>query len=136
MVLRRTRTKEGISPAACDHLAGMRADKGIARAARYHQKLVQSVVRRLIWAMNDESGTNAQTAPAVLLAIAGEDPELLLPMLPDIVRLAGDRGLHDGLSRTLRIVKDSCPGKIGKSLSRALNQRFSGGEPHGVGSAV
>jgi len=112
------------------------AAQGIARAARYHRKLVQSIVRRLIWAMNDESGTNAETAPAVLLAIAGEDPELLLPMLPDIIRLAGDRGLHDGLSRTLRIVKDSCPGKIGESLSRALNRRFSKGEPHGVGSAV
>jgi cobyrinic acid a,c-diamide synthase len=112
------------------------AAQGIARAARYHRSLVQSVVRRLIWAMNDESGTNAQTAPAVLLAIAGEDPGMLLPVLPDIIRLAGDSGLYRDLSKTLRIVKDSCPGKIGESLSRALNQRFSGGEPHGVGSVV
>jgi hypothetical protein len=112
------------------------AARGLAMAARYHKNLIQSVVRRLIWAMNDESGTNAQTAPAVLLAIALEDPELLLPVLPDIVRLAGDSGLYDGLSKTLRVVQDSCPGKIGESLSRALNQRFSGGEPYGAGSAV
>jgi hypothetical protein len=112
------------------------AAQGVALAARYHKNLIRSVVRRLIWAMNDESGTNAQTAPAVLLAIAGEDPELLLPVLGDIIRLAGDRGLYKGLSMTLRVVKDNCPGKIGESLSRALNRRFSGGDSHGVGNVI
>jgi cobyrinic acid a,c-diamide synthase len=112
------------------------AAQGIALASRHHQGLVQNVVRRLIWAMNDESGTNAQSAPAVLQAIAEEDPELLLPVLGDIIRLAADEGLYQGLAKTLRIIKESCPGKIGRSLGEALNRKISKGELNGVGSAI
>ena len=43
-----------------------------AVAARHHPDLVQQVVRRLVWAMNDESGTNALTAPEVVKAVADE----------------------------------------------------------------
>ncbi len=98
-----------VSRAAIRYLVGMSynadpeirktATRGIALAARHHPKRVQEVVRRLIWAMNDESATNALTAPEVLEAIAEETPELLLPMVPDLTRLAADPGLHEGLSR-------------------------------------
>jgi hypothetical protein len=98
------------------------AVRGVALAARYHPELVQNVVRRLVWAMNDESATNALTAPEVLLAIAGERPELLLPVVPDLTRLAGDPGLQDGLAKTLKTVARRCPGKVGASLSRSLNE--------------
>ncbi len=100
------------------------AARGVAIAARYHPKLIQNVVRRLIWAMNDESGTNAVTAPQVLEAIACEQPEMLLPVVPDMTRLAADLGLHDGLAKTLRIVSSRCPGKVGERLGESLNQRF------------
>jgi hypothetical protein len=100
------------------------AARGVAIAARYHPKLVENVVRRLIWAMNDESGTNAVTAPEVLEAIAREQPELLLPVVPDLTRLAADLGLHDGLAKTLHIVADRCPGKVGERLGESLNRRF------------
>jgi cobyrinic acid a,c-diamide synthase len=112
------------------------AARGIALAIRHHPGLVQNVVRRLIWAMNEESGTNAQTAPTVLQAIAGEDAEFLLPVLPDLIRLAADEGLYRGLAKTLIIIKDSCPGKIGRSLGEALNRKVSGEEPYGVGSVI
>jgi cobyrinic acid a,c-diamide synthase len=113
------------------------AARGIALAGKHHPGLVQNVIRRLVWAMNEESGANALTAPVVLQAIAEEQPELLLPMVPDILRLAADNGLYDGLARTLHMVREGCPGKLGKSLSNALNERIGRrGEPHGVGSAV
>jgi cobyrinic acid a,c-diamide synthase len=112
------------------------AARGIALAGKYHPGLVQNVVRRLVWAMNEESGANALTAPVVLQAIAEEQPELLLPMVPDIIRLAADNALYDGLARTLHLVKEGCPGKLGKSLSDALNKQIRRGEPHGVGSAL
>jgi hypothetical protein len=112
------------------------AAQGLARATRHHPDLLQNVVRRLIWAMNEESGTNAQSAPAVLQAIAEEDAEFLLPVLPDLIRLAADEGLYRGLAKTLLIIKDSCPGKIGRSLGEALNRKVSGREPYGVGSVV
>ena len=43
-----------------------RAGRAIAIGARHHPRLVQNLARRLVWAMNDESGTNALTAPADL----------------------------------------------------------------------
>ena len=98
-----------------------KAVKGIAVAARHHPELVQKIVRQLVWAMNDESATNALTAPEVMLAIANERPELLLPMVPDLTRLAADPGLHQGLSEALKTLVRRCPGKVGEKLSRSLN---------------
>ena len=91
-------------------------------AARHHPKVVQDVVRRLVWAMNDESATNALTAPEVLHAIADERPELLLPVVPDLTRLAADPGLQEGLAKTLKTLADRLPGKVGEAFSRSLNE--------------
>jgi hypothetical protein len=108
------------------------AARGVALAARHHPKLVQGVVRRLVWAMNDEAATNALTAPEVLQAIANEKPEILLPMVPDLARLASDPGLQEGLAKTLKTVAKKCPGQVGASLSRSLNECL---EPSGEESS-
>lgn len=100
------------------------AAKGIAIASRHHPKLVKAVVRRLIWAMNDESGTNALTAPDVLLEIARVRPDILLPAVPDMTRLASDEGLREGLAEALRMISEACPGQVGSSLSASLNKRL------------
>lgn len=100
------------------------AARGLARAARFHPQLVDSVIRRLVWAMDNESGSNALTAPDVLLEIARERPELLVPYIPDLVRRAGDRGLRKGLEAALRLVVESCPGALGRGVTDALNARF------------
>jgi hypothetical protein len=123
-------------PRAIRHLLGMTyhpepakrdaAARGLALASRYHPKLVQEVVRRLVWAMNDESGTNALTAPRVIQAIAEEEPQLLLPLVPDLTRLAADPGLTDGLSTALKTVSQRCPGQVGERLSRSLRKRLGG----------
>ncbi len=96
------------------------AIRGVALASRHHPKKVAEVARRLIWAMNDESATNALTAPEVLEAIAEENPELLLPVVPDMTRLAADPGLHEGLARALKTIAHRCPGKVGELLGRSL----------------
>jgi hypothetical protein len=83
--------------------------------------------------MNDESGTNACTAPAVISAIADERPELLLPMIPDLVRLAGDEALHEGLARALKTVVSACPGKVAEGLKESLGRRFEQGGCCAVG---
>jgi len=124
-------------PRAVRHLLGMTyhpdsdkrnvASRGLALASRHHPKLVQEVVRRLIWAMNDESGTNALTAPEVIQAIAEEQPQLLVPLVPDLTRLAGDPGLQNGLATALKIVSQRCPGKVGESLGKSLRKRFRDG---------
>lgn len=100
------------------------AATGIAMASLHHPKLIKAVVKRLIWAMNDESGTNALTAPGVLLAIASVRPEILLPAVPDMTRLASDDGLREGLADTLKVISEACPGKVGSSIGASLNKRL------------
>ena len=100
------------------------AAKGIAIASQHHPKQVKAVVRRLIWAMNDESGTNALTAPDVLLEIARVRPDILLPAVPDMTRLASDEGLRERLADALRVISEACPGQVGSSLSASLNKRL------------
>ena len=124
----------GVEPRAVRYLVGLTyrpeteirraACRGVALAARYHPDLVQQVVRRLIWAMNDESGTNALTAPEVVKAIAAERPELLLPLVPDLTRLAADEGLRDGLAEVLQDLADRFPGAVGRGIQDSLNKRF------------
>jgi hypothetical protein len=101
-----------------------RAARAVALASRRHPAMVQNVIRRLVWAMNDESGTNGATAPEVLQAIADENPELLLPLLPDLVRLSADPELREGLASALRTVSRRCPGEIGRQLAESLNERI------------
>lgn len=98
------------------------AARGVAIAARHHPDLVTAAVRRLVWAMNEESGTNALSAPAVIESVAEEKPELLLPMVPDLLRLTGDPGLRAGLRRALRAIARACPGAVGAAMEKDLNQ--------------
>ncbi len=123
-----------VEPRAIRHLVSMtyhpdegiraRACRGVALAARHHPKKVEQVVRRLVWAMNDESGTNALTAPDVVLAIAQERPEVLLPFVSDLTRLSLDQGLATRLRQALEIVKSSRPGEVGDEIQDSLNARF------------
>jgi len=112
-----------------------RASRAIALAGKHHPKQVQEIARRLIWAMNEEAGTNAAFAPDTLRAIAEELPELLLPMVPDLMRLAhDDEGLREGLSHTLRAVANGCDGKVGKRIAADINEsmaRTTGGRRGG-----
>jgi len=117
-------------PRAIRHLVGLTyqddektravACRAIGRASRHHPDLVQQVVRRLIWAMNDESGTNSLTAPEVVKAVAEESPELLLPLVPDLTRLAADEGLHERLAEVLRMLAEKFPGSVGRGIEGSL----------------
>ena len=96
--------------------------RAIGRAGHHHPITVQQVVRRLVWAMNDESGTNALTAPEVVRAVADQTPELLLPLVPDLSRLAADEGLHEGLAEILEILVEKYPGSVGRGIQETLNK--------------
>ncbi len=97
------------------------AGRAIAAASRRHSELVQEMARRLVWAMNDESGTHALTAPEVLRAIAEENPELLLPLLPELLRLTADPGLHDALVGVARLVAARNRHGAATTVATALN---------------
>jgi len=97
------------------------AGRAIAAASRHHPELVQEMARRLLWAMNDESGTQALTAPEVLRAIAEESPDLLLPLLPELLRLTADPGLHDALVGVARLVAARNRRGAAATVATALN---------------
>jgi hypothetical protein len=107
-----------------------RANAALARSGNSHPDLLQSITRRLIWAMNDESGTNALTAPEVIAAIAKEAPDLLLPMVPDLIRLCGDDSLRPNLAIALALISKGCPGRVGQALQGALNKQLAQGCQH------
>ena len=102
--------------------------KGVQFATKHHPSQIGSVIKRLLWAMDELSGTNAQSAPGLLQAIAKQDPELLLPYVPELVRLSKDEALHDGIADALCIVVHKCPGQVGARMSRRLQERIERGE--------
>lgn len=102
--------------------------KGVQSAAKHHPSQMTNVIKRLLWAMDELSGTNAQSAPGLLQAIARQEPELLLPFVADLVRLSKDEALHDGIADALCIVVHKCPGQVGSRMSRRLQERIERGE--------
>lgn len=97
------------------------AGRAIAAASRHHPELVQEMARRLLWAMNDESGTHAITAPVVLRAVAEESPDLLLPLLSELLHLTADPGLHDALVDVARLVAARNRRGAAATVATALN---------------
>jgi len=102
------------------------AARGLAIAARCHPTAIRETVRRLIWAMNEESGTNAIWAPDALRAIAAEAPELVLPVVPDLMRLAADPSLRDRVTEIARIVAARYPSDAAERVERTLTDCMRG----------
>ena len=103
------------------------AAKSLAIAANYHPALIKKTIRRLIWSMNEESCTNAISAPNVLLEISKEKPELLIPMIGDIARLAADKDLNKDLAATLKEIVKNFPGSVSRHMSENLNRALKKG---------
>ncbi len=108
--------------------------KALVIAAKHHPKLIKRVVKDLVWAMDEQSGTYAPTAPEILKTIADDKPELLVPVMGELVRLASDSSLSEGLESTLRVVADRCPGELGRRLARSLNTQMKYGKQSHIAS--
>lgn len=93
---------------------------GLSVAAELYPDLAVETARRLIWAMNDESGAYGVTAPAILRGIAERAPELLVPLVPDLMRLSADPALHDTLVETAQIVGRSRPRDAVNKMEQSL----------------
>jgi hypothetical protein len=108
--------------------------EALAIAARYHPNLVKRLVENLVWAMDQRSGTYAPAVPEILKVIAAEQPELLIPVIGELVRLAGDASLSQGLCDTLRTVARRCPGELGQRLGKSLVMCMKHGDYFDIGS--
>lgn len=90
-----------------------RAARTVGRVAALRPSLGLEVVRRLIWALNDEAATNGIHGIAALAAIGVERPALLRAHLGAIVALLGDPGLREEVLRALEVLAQASPELIG-----------------------
>jgi len=97
------------------------ACRGVALAARYHPKLIRSVINRLVTAMAGEGGNYGATAPAVLTAIAGERPELLAPVVPDLLQATTDPEMQPEVATCLQLVAKACPDLVSGHMKALIN---------------
>jgi HEAT repeat protein len=81
----------------------------LGHVAVVHPDLGLEIVRRLMWALNDESATNGVHALAPLGEIGHRAPELLAPFVPALVAMSWDDGLRRELWRALARIADAAP---------------------------
>lgn len=106
-------------PRAARHLAGRLWDPdprvrqlaaaGLGAAAAAHRRLGRDLLRRLVWALNDESATNGIYGLAAIGEIGARDPELVRDFLGPVASLAHDAGLRTAILRALIRVADTAP---------------------------
>jgi len=67
------------------------------------------VLRRFVWALNDESGTNGAATLTAMAAVARHRPAALAPFLGALVALLDDDGLRPGIVTVLDTVARTAP---------------------------
>jgi hypothetical protein len=90
----------------------------IGRSAAAHPALGLEMVRRLMWALNDEAATNGVYGIAALGEIGRRCPEMLGPFVPALVSMAWDDGIRLELLRALGRVAVADRRLVGRQLDR------------------
>ena len=94
------------------------AARALGQAAATHSELGREVVRRLLWALNDESATNGVYAIPALGEIGRRAPGLMTHHVPALVSMARDEGLRGEILRALRAVARAAPTLVAGELDR------------------
>jgi hypothetical protein len=94
-----------------------RAARVLGRTAASKHDLGLEIIRRLMWALNDESATNGVHAVPALGEIGRQSPEMLRPFLSALASLAWDEGLRLELLRALTATAESAPHLVRPHLS-------------------
>jgi hypothetical protein len=95
-----------------DDAVRARAARALGEAAVHHGALMRETVRRLVWALNDESATNGGPGLAALGEIGRRAPGMVGPYVRALAALVADQGLRVGVVRALTAVAASAPGLI------------------------
>jgi hypothetical protein len=105
-----------------------RAAAAIGCAATSHDDLGVEIIRRLLWALNDESATNGVFGIPALGEIGRRSPAMLSPYLPALVAMAWDDGLRPELLRALLAVAGADPRRVAPHLDE-LTRRVDSERP-------
>lgn len=85
------------------------AARALGEAAALHPDLGRDVVRRLLWALNDESGADGRDGLLGLGWIGRAAPGLLAPHVGALVEMAWDDGLRVRLLEALCVAAEGAP---------------------------
>ena len=97
-----------------------RAARAIGVGAHVHRELGRDLLRRFIWALNDESATNGVYGIPALGEIGRRDPELIGPFVGPMVGVAWDDGLRLEVIRALAAIAESAPELAAEHLDDLL----------------
>lgn len=86
-----------------------RAAGAVGWAAASRRELGLELVRRFLWALNDESATNGVYAVAALGEIGRRAPDLIEPFLAPLASFARDEGLRPEILRAFTAVAEEAP---------------------------
>ena len=92
-----------------DETIRRRAAAGIGASAAVNRDLGRDVMRRLVWALNDESATNGVFGLTAIGEIGARDPELIEPFVGPVACYAWDDGLRPEIIRALSRIADTAP---------------------------
>lgn len=85
------------------------AAEALGSAAASRPELGREILRRALWALNDESATNGIYGLAAIGEIGARDPELARDFLGPVASLVRDAGLRSAIFRALGRVADTAP---------------------------
>lgn len=95
-----------------DAVVRRHAANALGEAAVVDPELGKEILRRLAWALNDESGTNGAPGLAAIGEIGRRVPKLVVPHLGALVAMAWDEGLRLELLRALNAIAETDPSLI------------------------
>ena len=81
----------------------------LGAAAAAHPDLGREILRRALWAMNDESATNGAPMLAAIGEIGHCAPELVAPFVGPMTAYLWDEGLRPGILKALRRIAEVAP---------------------------
>lgn len=89
-------------------IAGLAA-AALGTVAEAHPELAEDLLRRAMWALNDESATNGAPMLAVIGEIGHRNPELVAPFISPMTSYLWDASLRRGILEALHRIAESAP---------------------------
>jgi len=86
-----------------------RAAQALGVAASSHPEIGVDVLRRLMWALNDESATNGLYGIPAIAEIGFNNPDMIAPFVAPLASIAWDDGLRLEIIRALARIAEAAP---------------------------
>lgn len=89
-----------------------RAARAVGWAAKAHPDQGLTALRKVQWALNDESATNGVYAIPAVAAIARDCPDLARPFVAPLASYSWDEGLRPAIDRALAAISAVLPDEV------------------------